>query len=316
MELTSEPGVGSTFTVVLPLRAPEPAAAEAAVATTPERTTWWQPNEPTVLVIEDELAAARLLREHLEGDGYRVVLAGSGELGLAEARRSPPAAIVLDVLLPGIDGWEVLRQLKSEPELRDVPVVIVTVVDEREVGLALGAADYLVKPVKREALLACLGRFTLTTKVQTRPVRILAVDDERQSLDLVAAALEPSGFLVDRAQSGPAALDAVGRGGYDLVICDLIMPGMDGFEVIGAIKGQPGSSELPILVLTGHQLTAAERERLNGHIVGVAQKGPEAAAGLRRWLERVAPFPPGELDGDVAPSPRRLTDPEAAGASA
>jgi signal transduction histidine kinase/DNA-binding response OmpR family regulator len=332
IELTSEVGAGSTFTVILPLQAPVPAPAGDPVSPAPERTSWWQPNDATVLVIEDELSAARLLREHLETEGYRVVLAGSGELGLAEARRSPPVAIVLDVLLPGIDGWEVLRQLKSDPALRDVPVVIVTIVDEREVGLALGAADYLVKPVKREALLACLSRFTLTTKVQTRVVRILAVDDERQSLDLVAAALEPSGFKVDQAQSGAAALEAVDHVAYDLVICDLVMPGMDGFEVIGAIKSRPATAELPILVLTGHQLTAAERQRLNGHIVGVAQKGPEAVTGLRRWLARVAPFgldaPSEETGADpaaVQPVPDLVTaravdlehaGPEAAGAGA
>ncbi|HEY2917071.1 MAG TPA: response regulator [Candidatus Limnocylindrales bacterium] len=303
IELTSEPGVGSTFTVVLPIAAATTRAEVADALPEPGRATWWQPVEPTVLVIEDEVAAARLLREHLETDGYRVVLAPSGELGLAEARRSPPAAIILDVLLPGIDGWEVLRQLKSNPDLRDVPVVIVTVVDEREVGLALGAADYLVKPVKREALLACLSRFALMTTVESRTVRILAVDDEPQSLDLVAAALEPSGFQVERVQSGAAALEAMDGGSFDLVICDLVMPGMDGFEVIAAIKARPDTADLPILVLTGHQLTAAERERLNGHVVGVTQKGPAAAAGLRRWLQRVAPNEPMAPDPEMPLAP-------------
>ena len=111
-------------------------------------------------------------------------------------------AILLDVLLPGIDGWEVLRRLKADARLRDIPVVIVTVVDERDVGLALGAVDYLVKPIDRDALLASLGRLTLTTKVQSRSVRILVVDDEPATLDMLEQTLGEAGFEVTRATGG------------------------------------------------------------------------------------------------------------------
>jgi CheY-like chemotaxis protein len=216
-------------------------------------------------------------------------VAPDGERGLAEARRLPPAAIILDVLLPGIDGWEVLRSLKADDALRDVPVVIVTVVDEREVGLALGAVDYFLKPVDREALLARLAHYTFTTKVKTRPVRILAVDDEPKALDLVAAALEPSGFEVQRAAGGAQAIELAHAHRFDLVICDLVMPGLDGFEVVGRLKGDPATAATPILILTAHELSEADKARLNGGIVGILDKGEAAAAGLRAWLAQAVP---------------------------
>ena len=162
IDLTSARGQGSTFTLVLPdgpvqapggdAGSPGVGAGEVAQAT---------PSGGEILVIEDDPSAVRLLREYLEGAGYRVRVSASGELGIASAIEDRPAAIILDVLLPGIDGWEVLRRIKADGRVRDIPVVIVTVVEEREVGLALGAVDYLVKPIHREALLGCISRYRL-----------------------------------------------------------------------------------------------------------------------------------------------------------
>ena len=131
-----------------------------------------------MLVIENDPPRPPLLRAYLEADGYGVRVAADGPSGLAEARVRPPAAILLDILLPGMDGWEVLRELKADPALRDIPVIVVTVVDERGLGLALGADDYFLKPVDREALLARLGRYSFTTKLRERTVWVLAVDDD------------------------------------------------------------------------------------------------------------------------------------------
>jgi signal transduction histidine kinase/DNA-binding response OmpR family regulator len=285
VELASTLGVGSRFTVVLP-----DAVVGAAAALTPPAELPLALGSD-ILVIEDDPAAVRLLRTYLEGDGYPVRVAPDGERGLAEARRVLPAAIILDVLLPGIDGWDVLRSLKADDRLRDVPVVIVTVVDEREVGLALGAVDYFLKPVDREALLARLAHYTFTTKVKTRPVRILAVDDEAEALDLVAAALEPSGFEVQRASGGAQALALARAEPFDLVICDLVMPGLDGFEVVGRLKDDPATARTPILILTGHELSEADKARLNGRILGIVDKGDAGAAGLHAWLTRAIPQP-------------------------
>jgi signal transduction histidine kinase/CheY-like chemotaxis protein len=299
--LESTRGEGSRFTVSLPAAAakavrasdeiPSADGAAAAGAGPAGDAGPGRRDGADVLVIEDDPSTVRLLREFLEPAGYSIAVASSGEVGLAIAKERRPAAVILDVLLPGMDGWEVLRQLKAETGLRDVPVIIVTVVDERGIGLALGAVDYLVKPVERGALLACLARFTLTTKVRERRVRILAVDDEPGGLALIRAALEPEGFEVVDATGGREALELMRNNGIDLVVCDLAMPDMDGFEVITALKANPDTAAVPILVCTARDLSPADKERLNGKIVGTVVKGQDAREGLRDWLARVAPLP-------------------------
>jgi signal transduction histidine kinase/CheY-like chemotaxis protein len=291
IELESEPGNGSCFTVVLPVT-DEPRAGTPTMPTRSEARTP-VPGMPAgtsddVLIIEDDPSAVRLLRTYLEADGYTVRAASDGEAGLDDARSKRPGAIVLDVLLPGMDGWEVLRALKAEPDLRDVPVIIATVVDEREVGLALGAVDYFLKPIAREALLDRLERHGLR-QAKAASLRILAVDDDPAALDLVKAALGSEGFSVATAASGLAALALARNTAFDMVICDLLMPELDGFEVVAQFKADPRTSDVPILILTAHELSAAEKLRLNGHIVGIVDKGEDAAVGLRRWLAQVFP---------------------------
>jgi len=284
IELESTPGVGSRFTAVLP--SAEPGARIGSDRETPpvmtETPAAGRPG--SVLVIEDDPSAVRLLRAYLAPEGYTVRVAADGEHGLDDARAEAPTAILLDVLLPGIDGWEVLRRLKADPVLRDVPVAIVTVVDEKDVGLALGAVDYLLKPIDRDALLVSLGRLTFTTKMQTRTVRILAVDDEPAALDELEGTLRPAGFEVLRASGGRTGVDRARDERPDLVICDLVMPGLDGFGVVGELKSDPATADIPIIILTGHDLSAADKHRLNGKVLGIVSKGPDAQEGLRAWL--------------------------------
>jgi DNA-binding response OmpR family regulator len=286
IELASAPGAGSRFTVVLPGPTATRARALGDRNEPPEPVGPGPSASSEILVIEDDPSAARLLRAYLEGDGYRVRVAADGDQGLVEARQSPPAAIVLDVILPGLDGWDVLRQLKTDERLREIPVIIVTVVDEREVGLALGAADYLVKPVERSALLACLTRISRPTAGRTAPIRVLAVDDDPATLDMIAASLGPSGFDVIRASGGRRGLDLARSDAPDLVICDLLMPDLDGFGVVAELSADPATRHLPILILTAHELSAADKTRLNGKILGVVAKGESGKLGLREWLAR------------------------------
>jgi signal transduction histidine kinase/CheY-like chemotaxis protein len=290
IELESALREGSRFTVTFPRAAATMAQdAPGARAEVPEGPASGPGGRGDVLVIEDDPSAVRLLRTYLESDGYGVRLATDGQSGIADARAYPPAAIILDILLPGTDGWEVLRELKADPDLRDVPVIIVTVVDERGLGLALGAVDYFLKPVDRAALLDRLSRYTFTTKVKSRTVRILAIDDDPTALDLIDSALRPEGFDIVRASGGQEGIDRAGAEPFDLVVCDLLMPDVDGFDVVNALKADPTTSDVPILILTAHTITEAEKASLNGQILGIVDKGEEGAAGLRRWLARMLP---------------------------
>ena len=284
IELQSELGTGSTFTVFLPVGQPVPPPIEAP----PVQLD--RPADPArILIIEDDPSSVRLLQTYLADSGYRVIVAPDGESGLEMTAAQHPDAILLDVLLPRIDGWEVLRRLKSQPGIRDIPVVIVTVVDERNVGLALGAVDYFVKPIERDALLARLERHTFLARVELGPIDVLAIDDDPAALEMIDATLAPFGFAVHRARTGQEGLHLVHALHPDLVICDLLMPGVDGFEVVGRLHADPATSSIPILVLTGHELTALDKARLNGRILGVVDKGDSAELGLRDWLTRVMP---------------------------
>jgi signal transduction histidine kinase/DNA-binding response OmpR family regulator len=280
---SSEPGVGSRFE----LRLPDTRAADEPMTALPA-TPAAVDGVASVLVIEDDPGAVRLLRTYLETDGYEVVVAPDGESGIAAAIAAPPAAIILDVLLPGIDGWEVLRRLKATPGLRDVPVVVVTVVDERNIAMSLGAVDYFLKPVRPDALLARLGQYTFTTKVKQRPVKVLAVDDDPAARDLVVEALRPAGFDVSSAASGREALTMAAENPPELVICDLVMPDIDGYEVVDQLRANPATQDATILILTGHELSAADRERLNGKVAEVLGKNGDTRQALGRWLERAA----------------------------
>ncbi|HEY8921143.1 MAG TPA: response regulator [Candidatus Limnocylindria bacterium] len=283
LEVTSEIGRGSRFTVVLP-----GTRAESSDRPSPPPPIAVEVTGPSILIIEDDPGAVRLLRAYLEAEGYNVEVATDGETGIAAAQTNPPDAIILDVLLPGIDGWEVLRRLKGDPALRDLPVVVVTVVDERNVAMNLGAVDYFLKPVRREALLARLSQYTFTTKVKVGRVRVLAIDDDPAARELVANALRPEGFDVVSAASGREGLDLALEDPPDLVICDLLMPDMDGYEVVERLHANESTKDVTILILTGQDLSAADRERLNGKVAEVVRKGVDPRPAFARWLRRAS----------------------------
>jgi signal transduction histidine kinase/CheY-like chemotaxis protein len=281
--VSSQPGSGSRFELVLPGSRADSAARQEE----PAHATGGA-EDATILVIEDEPGAVRLLRAYLEGDGHQVHVATDGESGIDLARTLQPAAIVLDVLLPGIDGWEVLRRLKVDPDLRDIPVVVVTVVDERNVAMSLGAADYFLKPVRPGALLARLAQYTFTTKVKQRNVCVLAIDDDASARALVENTLRPEGFQVMTAASGREGVAMALECSPDLVICDLLMPDMDGYEVVDQLHADEATRDTMILILTGADLSDADRQRLNGKVAGVVHKNGDHRAALAQWLERAA----------------------------
>jgi CheY-like chemotaxis protein len=269
----SAPARGSTFTFVLPIAGSQArlplAPAAGAVAPPPQEATAQQAR---VLVIEDDPKAANLLRIYLHEAGYTVDVAGDGAEGLAHMAQHPPDVIILDVLLPKVDGWTFLAQAKANLATRDVPVIIVSIVDQKGKGFALGAAEYLVKPVQKEALLSKLRTLSLVAKVRTTPVKILAIDDDPKTLELLTAVLEPAGFLICKASSGQEGLTVARGERPDLIILDLLMPDMNGFEVVDQLEQSPVTRALPIILFTAKQLTVEEKLRLKGRIAWLVQK--------------------------------------------
>lgn len=206
-----------------------------------------------------------------------MAVAPTGEDGLAEARRGHFEAVLLDVVLAGIDGWEVLRRLKLDDRLRQIPVLIISTVEEQQVGLALGAADYFVKPVDRHTLVSWLARSGLIPPMGGPDVKVLAIDDDPLALRLVEENLRQPGIVVLTALDGVTGMRIAREAAVDLIICDLLMPGLDGFDVIAALHDDPRTRDIPVVVLSAHDLSEAEKERLSGKVRAVVAKAPDTA---------------------------------------
>jgi signal transduction histidine kinase/CheY-like chemotaxis protein len=270
VSVTSEPGAGSTFFVRLPASIDvDTPAGTAAVAAPSEATEGGPARGPTVLVIDDDPAARDLLQRTLVRDGYHVLTAAGGARGLELARAARPQVITLDVMMPSMDGWEVLGRLKTDPELRDIPVIMVTIVDSRALGYTLGATDYLLKPIKRDDLLAVVRRQAGAGAGRTA----LVVDDEADTRELLRRPLEKDGWSIVEAKHGAAALERIGEAAPDLVLLDLMMPVMDGFEFLLKLRTEERWRDIPVIVITAKSLTAEERDRLTGLVEGVLHKG-------------------------------------------
>jgi signal transduction histidine kinase/DNA-binding response OmpR family regulator len=281
--LHSEIGVGSTFGFTVPLRGDR--AVGERCAETREPTV---PLSPTVVIVEDDRRSRELFELYLERTGVEVVTASDGQEGLDVVRRLHPAAVVLDLYLPKLDGWDVLALLKADASTSAIPVIIVSMVDERGKGFALGAADYLVKPVGREQVLTALNR--AVTLPGLRPT-VVAIDDDAKALELVTAVLEPEGWTVLRAASGEDGVALTRSRHPSVVLVDLVMPGMDGFDVVAQLRGDPETAAIPIVILTAKTLTWQDKERLRGQMSYVAKKGELNAGELAELVRRATESP-------------------------
>ncbi|MDA0158766.1 GAF domain-containing protein [Solirubrobacter ginsenosidimutans] len=285
--MDSELGVGSTFTFAIPVGIPSPPGVDRPLkATTPVPDGG--SSAGSVLVVEDDRRSADLMRVYLDGAGYTVSITGDGLEGLELVRRLSPRAVILDILLPGLSGWDLLTRLKADPATAAIPVVIASMLDERGAGFALGASEYLVKPIDREALLEALGRCVAPPKgVRT----VVVIDDDPLDLELVEAVLAPVGWSVLRARGGEEGVELVRRERPSVVLLDLLMPDVDGFEVIERLRADPTVADVPIVVLTSKEITPADHERLAGRISFLAQKGTFQPAELVDLVGRVASAP-------------------------
>jgi DNA-binding response OmpR family regulator len=239
-----------------------------------------------VLVVEDDPPAAELVMRQIEGAGFRTDVARTGAEALAKARELRPAAITLDILLPDLDGWEVLTRLKRDEMTSSIPVVIVSVVDNPELGIALGALDYFVKPVPANELTSRLAKFKFTGKAGAKAT-VLVVDDEETNRDWLRRVLEPAGFSVVVASGGEEAIELAKAHPPDLVMLDLMMPRVTGFDVVEALRADKATDTVPIMVLTAKSLTEADIRQLNGHVSTILRRGSTGAADLVGLLRQV-----------------------------
>ena len=264
----SEPGRGSRFVVELPVR-----ASGKAINLNQRRTqTTRRPHRPVVLVIEDDETTRELLMGYLEPQGYDVAWARSGVEAIRKARQVAPDAITLDLLLPGGNGWETLHRLKTDPFTTTIPVLVISALDERGMGLTLGASEYLVKPIEREVLLRTLRKYVSSS---SGAAKILVVDDDTETRYLLAAILDAEGYVSLLAASGSEALDILSRIRPGAILLDLLMPGMDGFEVFHRLKEDRLLRDIPVFVLTGKDLTEQDLDLLSGKTRGLFLKRSE-----------------------------------------
>ncbi len=270
----SEIGSGSVFTVTLPIQytAIQPQAAPAPIREAPpEVVSMEAEGGPLVLAIDDDPNVIYLLQENLAEAGYRVIGVTSGDEGLRKARELRPFAITLDILMSPKDGWQILHELKADEVTRDIPVVVLSIVDNQELGYRLGASDYLMKPFDREAILGTLTRIAPAPSAP-RQIRLLVVDDDPQVVDLVSQLLEDQPYTIEAARDGEEAMDAISRSPPDIILLDLLMPRLDGFGVIEQLRRKPEYRELPIIVLTAKALSAEELGQLQRTVSKIMQK--------------------------------------------
>ena len=287
--VSSEVGKGSQFTFTLPRSKALPETASNISAPGLDSCR----EKPLVLVVDDEASTHELLESYLAPEGYQTITASSGKEALDKALQLLPDAITLNMLMPGKSGWEILQQLKTNPATSAIPVVIVSIVDDKGRGFALGASEYLVKPVQREVLLAALKKHLGTSGSR----KVLVVDDEDTSLQLASQVLQSAGYIPMVAHNGREALELLAKNAVDAMLLDLMMPEMDGFEVLSKIKDDSSLRDLPVFVFTAKDLTATDIEFLLRATQGFYRKGEFWKEGLLTQLARVTRTSAGKPTG-------------------
>jgi PAS domain S-box-containing protein len=268
ISLASEFGKGSNFTVSFPV-GEKTSALQTNTSPAPAARINAGDTGPLVLIVDDEVAARELLTSYL-APSYQIATAESGAEAIEKAKRLRPHAVILDVLMGSGNGFETLVALRKAPETADIPIIILSIVDQKQVGFALGATDYLVKPIPKQILLETLRKYVSSSSKNESA--ILLVDDDPKNLELVAEILRSAGYQTESVQTGARALEVLASKIVNAVMLDLLMPGMDGFEVIRHIRSKEELGKLPVFVMTGKTLTPEERDLLKSETQGLFQK--------------------------------------------
>jgi CheY-like chemotaxis protein len=276
--------VGSTFVIELPISPVEFTTTWVSPPRDSEREAPpWEGRPNVALVIDDDADVADLLKGFLKERGFAVAVAYEGVQGLEEARRLRPCLITLDVQMPGLDGWQVLRLLKSDAATADIPVVLVTIADNKQRGFALGANDYLMKPIDWGRLGGLVDRY----RNNGYSGRVLVVEDEPDQRELLASRLRSSGCEVVEAANGRLALTALEDFVPDLILLDLVMPEMDGFEFLSSLRDHNELRDATVVVISGKELDEADYQRLRGQVAEVIAKSEATWDEIQRELERL-----------------------------
>jgi CheY-like chemotaxis protein len=283
--MESAEGEGSICTVWLPMRVPaEIAPAPARIADTPVIDGVLSTR--TALVVEDDVKSAELIRVQLEAEGFTVLHASSAEDALVLALKQPLSLITLDIMLPDMNGWEFLARIKQTPDLRRIPVVIISIVADPTKGFSLGAAAVMQKPISRQQLYESLADIGMMPLARGRPLRILIVDDDPSAVEVIAERVAGMASTVLRAYGGAEAIETSRRELPDVILLDLMMPEVSGFDVVAALRTQPDTARIPILVVTAIQISAKDRDRLNGYVTAIMEKGDFAPGQLTDEIRR------------------------------
>jgi PAS domain S-box-containing protein len=264
----SEPGAGSCFTVWLPLRT----SAVAEVTLTAAAPIEVLPGERLALVVEDDAKSADLIRLQLEAEGFKVLHAPSAEEALAVAAEQPVSLITLDIMLPDMDGWEFLRRLKELPDLQRIPVVIISIVADTDKGAALGASAVMQKPISRRDLYDSLTDLGLLPLSDADALKVLVADDDPKAVELIAARMSDMPVTLLRAYGGREAIDVARRELPQLIVLDLMMPDVNGFDVVDALQENEATAHIPVIVVTAKRITDDDRARLDGFVSTILEK--------------------------------------------
>ena len=243
--------------------------------------------KPLALIVEDAPQASELLRMHIESAGYRVEIARDGIEAVDKAKRMHPNVITLDLLLPVKDGWQVMKELKRHPLCKHIPIVIVSIIDEKNLGFSLGAVDYFVKPVNKEDLLQALNKVHLVPGLDKQTPTVLVIDDDRAATDLIQVILESEGYRVLKAFQGKDGVELAAREHPDLIILDLIMPEESGFNIAYQLKQIPATRSIPIIILTSMDIDSDTQTQLGTYVSGLMSKSTFTKRDLLREISNI-----------------------------
>ncbi|GIO16085.1 hypothetical protein J19TS2_56400 [Cohnella xylanilytica] len=278
IRVESELGVGSTFECWLPI---DPAKSEAAAGRQDAANAADSNHQVSILVIDDEPLSQQLIKRYLAKEGWTLAFAESGQEGLELSRKLRPKVICLDILMPSMDGWSVLSALKNDPELQDIPVIILSGTSDMQLGYALGASEFLTKPIKRDRLISIIDKYVPAGSEQS----VLVIEDDAAASEMMARLLQKEGYAVTRAVNGLQALEKLAGEAPKLILLDLMMPEMDGFQFLAELRKREEWNDIPVVVVTAKTITQEDRLKLNGYVKGVIQKGTFSPATLLEAIQ-------------------------------